>query len=829
MLPSTLINTYSQYKQDTNSVATWLASTAKANGYSSDLLSSTSSGNGNKAGGGGRLKGKARANAKKAKAPPKTNNGGGGPNYIIKITDFIALAEFVAGKSPEVPVSFRSTIDRVIAARSAFGAQLSRHGHVDEEKDKNHQYFVGVLEKVRDVLRPFVRSRHEDDAAADEITNRFSGLAIYEPSEEFLNAPDVERPAKAEKDNATYEAETDSSFEEAIFALTALINDLNRVRAHVRWIWSNFRDGYFDLAAAAITTNTVIDLVRNMVTDVMPLLAPHGGIGRMLQQFHLMQCLIKGWKKEDVYKEPTPDNFNDNVNYETYDIMEGTFLVPYRMVEAFLVVVQPGQIPLYKDGMFGHYDPKVNRSKLTGQQKFEQDRALLMPYFAELVTVIRGVADWPVKDEFLRGIEDVIKTKEITFGVVFAAQTFLDITYELGEGIDHPFQTLAKQTTVISNDIKAHFQFHASLKISNWPAQNDQWLKQLQQQVDWIGKDPPRQVQARMYQKFGMLPPDTECHRVFRMSPVMSGLVLYNFRQRYHEVGLTVADAWGSIQYCQHLYNALRKEKLVKGDWADMNVVYTILGKESFFIGGEAPATVADYFKKFCLQMGTSAAAMTGKRRKNTPLASNAGPRGLKSVAPVLSMFKARYVENTGQVDLTPEHVDQIIDMSLFEEEPGQEGLFAQIEDPAKRKEKQEQKPRRKKAVEGGKMTTEQLIKPLMMALHAETLEFAFPYLHFHRWCWRLLRAVKETADGLLRQLYTPNYLERENQLPWVVGWIFMAASGLEGGGVSDRRPLQLAAEALNAMMDTGAGSFLIDKVMGDELGIPVAFEEADE
>ncbi|KAK8063005.1 hypothetical protein PG997_015102 [Apiospora hydei] len=766
MLPSTLINTYSQYKQDTNSVASWLASTAKANGYPSDLLSSTGS-SGNKAGG-GRLKGKARANAKKAKAPPKTNNaGGGGPSYIIKIADFIALAEFVADKSPEVPVSFRSTI-RTTSTSLEVGLYYSLNG----------VSAALVLEKVRDVLRPFVRSRHEDDAAADEITNRFTGLAR-------------DRPAKAEKDNATYEAETDSSFEEAIFALTALINDLNRVRAHVQWIWSNFRDGHFDLAAAAITTNTVIDL-------------------------------------EDVYKDPTPDNFNDNVNYETYDIMEGTFLVHYRMIEAFLVVVQPGQIPLYKDGMFGHYDPKVNRSKLTGQQKFEQDRALLMPYFAELVTVIRGVADWPVKDEFLRGIEDVIKTKEITFGVVFAAQTFLDITYELGEGIDHPFPTLVKQTTVISNDIKAHFQFHASLKISNWPAQNDQWLKQLQHQVDWIGKDPPRQVQARMYQKFGMSPPDTESHRVFRMSPVMSGLVLYNFRQRYYEVGLTVADAWGSIQYCQHLYNALRKEKPVKGDWADVDVVYTILGKESFFIGGEAPATVAGYFKKFCLQMGTSAAAMTGKRRKNTPLASNAGPRGLKSVAPVLSMFQARYVENTGQVDLTPEHVDQIIDMSLFEEEPGQEGLFAQIEDPAKRKEKQKQKPRRKKAVEGGKMTTEQLIKPLMMALHAETLEFAFPYLHFHRWCWRLLRTVKEAADGLLRQLYTPDYLERENQLPWAVGWIFMAASELEGG-VSDRRPLQMAAEALNAMIETGAGSFLIDKVVGDELGIPVAFEEEEE
>ncbi|KAK8097029.1 hypothetical protein PG999_012973 [Apiospora kogelbergensis] len=569
MLPSTLVNTYSQYKQDTNSVATWLASTAKANGYSSDLLSNANANKGKGAAGqpgGGRLKGKARAQARKVN-PPEKNNANSNNTRALSISSRLLISSHwlssLRASPPQVPASFRTTIDRVIAARTAFSNQLAHHGQTDEEKDSKHQYFVGVLEKVRDVLRPFGHSRTEDDASADEITNRFAGLAVYEPSKEFLNAPDTERPVKTGDDDVTYEAETDSSFEEAIFALTALINDLNRVRAHIRWVWSNYKSGMFDLAAAAITTNTAIGLVRNMVVDVMPLLAPHGGLGQMLQRFHLMQCFNRGWKEKD-------------------DIMEGTFLVPYRMVESFLAVVQPGQVPLYKDGMFGYYDPEVNRSKLTGQKKFEQDRALLMPYFAELVTIIRGVGDWPVKDEFLRGIEDAIRTKEITFGVVFAAQTFLDITYELGEDTDQPFYTLVKQSTVMSNDIKGHFEFHKTLKISNWSAQNDAWLKNLQHRVDWIGTDPPRKVQERMYQKFGMPPPETEGYRVFRMSPVMSGLTLYNFRQRYQEAGIAVANAWGSLQYCQHLYNALRSEKLVEGDWADMDVMYSLLGEGSF-------------------------------------------------------------------------------------------------------------------------------------------------------------------------------------------------------------------------------------------------------
>lgn len=316
------------------------------------------------------------------------------------------------------------------------------------------------------------------------------------------------------------------------------------------------------------------------------------------------------------------------------------------------------------------------------------------------------------------------------------------------------------------------------------------------------------------------------------MSPVISGLMLYHFRYRYHEVSLAVANAWGSIQYCEHLYNALHREKLSEARWPDMDVVYANLGEDSFFVGGEAPKMPDDYFKKFCLQMGTSAATMAKNRRKNIPLASKAGPRGLKEASPVLSMFKARYMDNSDRVDLTPEHVDQIIELSRFEKEGDEENgtlTLGQIEDPEKlRKVKNLQRENHrsphKKAIDGGRMSPEQLIKPLIYALQAETLEFSFPYLNMHRWCWRVLSFVKDSSDSLLRQLYTPAYLERESELPFVVGWIFMAASAMDGG-FSDRRPLQKAAEAFDEFVRSGMNNFIIKQVLGKQLGMPVQFE----
>ncbi|KAI0416786.1 hypothetical protein F5X98DRAFT_387764 [Xylaria grammica] len=830
MVLSALSSTYQLYKQDTNSVAAWLASTAKSLGYSANPFSATAAATSNsKPARGGRLKGKARVQAKKRDTARKRSPPSTVPKHIININDFVPLAEHIAMKAASVPDTVRTTIDRVIAVRSGFGARLEKHGKaLSEISDTKHQYFIGVLEKVREILTPLMPDPvASQNAPTDEkLSNRFAGLAVYEPSPEFLDAPVIERPVKTGDDNAVYEAETETSLEHAMFALTSVINDMNRVRAHVRWVWSNYKVGAFELAAAAIATNTAIDLVRNMMEDVLPLLNSNGGLGYMLQKFHIVQCLMQGWTMDDIFTDE-----DDNLNYDTYDVGYGSYLTVYRLLEAFVGVLQPGQLPIYKEGMFGVYDPTSDRSRKTGLQKFEDDRALLMPFFTELTTTIRGVQDWPVKDEFLRGIEELSKTKEVPFYAVFAAQIFLDITYKLGEDIQRPFGTMVTHTTAMNNDIKMHFDFHAKLKIDTWPATNDLLIRDLQRGIQWVGKDPLRAVQAKVYRQHGIAIPDVESHRLFRMSPVISGLFLYHFRSRYREIGLAVADVWGSIQYCEHLYNSLRHEELLNSMWPDMDVLTTNLGEDSFYVGSEVPKTPEAYFRKFCLQMGTSAAAMTKKRRKNTPLQSGAGPRGLKATSPVLSMFKARYVENTGQVDFTPEYVAQIIELSLFEQQENEvDGSLSmgQIDDLKKLREKKKlqqlSNEGRRKVAKSGNMPLEQLIKPLALALHAESLEFAFPYLMMHRWCWRVLRAVKDSCDACLRQLYTPAYLEKESQLPWIVGWILMAASGMEGG-VSDRRPLRLAAEAMNGFFDSGASSTICEQVLGKQLGMPVEFE----
>lgn len=147
---SAVSGTYQRYKEDTDSVVAWLASTAKSLGFSAtnSLTTATTV----KPKDSGRRKGKARALKKakskakaKAKAKAKKNDDtiSTGTKHIIHIKDFVPLAKYIASKAVPVPNTFKATIDRVICMRSKFSDTLQRYGiSVDEEENTKHQYFV---------------------------------------------------------------------------------------------------------------------------------------------------------------------------------------------------------------------------------------------------------------------------------------------------------------------------------------------------------------------------------------------------------------------------------------------------------------------------------------------------------------------------------------------------------------------------------------------------------------------------------------------------------------------------------------------------------------
>jgi hypothetical protein len=263
----------------------------------------------------------------------------------------------------------------VIAARAGFGAQLSKHGvELNSKKDADHQYFVDVLRKARALLCPLMSAAsatptaEPEQAAAVAGINRFDPLRVYEPSQEFLDAPELERPhyATGIDDDDEYQAEPQTSFLDAMVAYTMLLNDLGRIRSRVEWIWSNFRDGHFDAAAAAVATNATVYLAQGLIEEVVPMFAAHDGTWGMANMFFRYQAMVRGYTEKQVDAYAQNEDFN-----VLYELADETHVNAYALLSSLVKTLQPDRrvCLMYKEGMFGTYDPGSDRACKSGGEK----------------------------------------------------------------------------------------------------------------------------------------------------------------------------------------------------------------------------------------------------------------------------------------------------------------------------------------------------------------------------------------------------------------------------------------------------------------------------
>ena len=107
----------------------------------------------------------------------------------------------------------------------------------------------------------------------------------------------------------------------------------------------------------------------------------------------------------------------------------------------------------------------------------------------------------------------------------------------------------------------------------------------------------------------------------------------------------------------------------------------------------------------------------------------------------------------------------------------------------------------------GTQLSPGTLIRSLALALGYEAVEFSFsfPYLQVHDSSWMLLQKLKDSFHPLLRQIYSPAYLERASKLPHVVGYLSLSASGKDGGRKDDRL-LREASDSVNGRISSRAG-----------------------
>ncbi|PYH81313.1 hypothetical protein BO82DRAFT_336425 [Aspergillus uvarum CBS 121591] len=837
-----MTSSYLQYKSDTDTVATWLVATAKSCGFPVDTLgasaNTTSPPSTEPTGPSKRLKGKARKLAREAatKAASSGSHSTTSQNakHILALKDFVDLAEYITASTKpvvRVPASFVTVLDRAISVRREHGnkARAKRPTSLEaRESSDRHEYFIGILEHVRQALQPRISGENIEDPLtdnslnhrADNLANRFEGLEVHEPSDAFLQAPDVTIPAPAAgKSEVNYEAERLRDYEEVFFAFSLLLQDLRNIRAVIARTWKEYKLRTFDLVAVSLMTNCAIDFARHLEEEIQALLNEHGGSTALLVGLYEGICDMVG---DDPTHRERP---GDPLNFRTYHIAESLFIPAYVSLNSFHPLVDGQSFLPCREKSFATCDRASDWAQKSARDKFEEDNRVMSEVLSEFVYLhLLLPQPEPHEDEITRGIRKMLDTHQIPLWLVFASQIFLDIHHCLEGDVVNGFADLTNTAKCIQSSIELNQEFFADLRIVTWPEQYDARIQRfLEFLTAWVDSD--------------FTQPAKERHQVWRPSdsfklmkwhPLFCGILTYYVKARFQDFAMAFQGTWGAIMYTAHLYNALQQEGLLTRHWADMELVLS-WHKEIFV--GAPPCQRPDFLKQYSLCIGCSAAAFARNRRDSARLPeSKAGPRRMKPVAPVSRMFFSRHCEGLAPSGFSGSDLETILSRSAMgKKDEQQDGSCSTQRGTRSGRSKPPTKRRSAR-----QLTIVELLETLRDTVHNEAPEFTFDYLALHRNCWRLLRMVRDMCDPHLRRVHGADYLEDETELPFLVGYLFMAAAGTDALGntlaekdeVVSGQMMTCAATVVEGMIESEAGLLAV-KLLGQQ-GYQIEFEEKE-
>ncbi|KAL8705806.1 MAG: hypothetical protein Q9201_001093 [Fulgogasparrea decipioides] len=876
MLPEFLHSAFKTYKEDTNVVATWLAVEAKEHGYHIDLLqepraTSTPSSRPSKS---TKLKGKARTMAKQqaqGKLGTSKSQGKGEasacPTHVIRIRDFVPLAEFISGLTKpvcQVPSPVSTALNRAIELRRlhniwACERGLSSKEHYSSEpgerikSNETHSYFLGILEQTRDILqshlpvdtsshllsKPLIGSSTDIKGPRPQEYpyegNVFELLDLEEPSQDFMDVPGARQAGGAKPSSEPrYQAEDVQTPEEIYLAAQCLLRDVSRVRQYVRGIWARYRERRFNLMAVSIATDTAIDLVRAMEQEWTQRFPGISAYDKILQ----VSAGYRGSHEEDPER---PDN---PINFRTYDHADDYMLSTYTILQHIQNAIKPGIWLICKFGQAGDRD--TTKSRKSARVKLHDDRSILAEHFSDLHNIMVYLeGGLVIEDNLIRGIREMAPGRDIPLSHLLATQIFLDIYHVLEDDLGRGQADLTRTATAMKATIEANFDFHSSLRTTTWPKENDALMRDLLEYIDSaILQDTMTEISTKWRMDSGL--PNAEPFRLLRRYPLYCGLSLFNLKVRFQELSIAFANAWPSVISTAHLYNAVRKERLLNTEWKDLELVIKLQGAEALFVGGR-PNSVKEYYKRYLLSIGISATMFASNRRQNLDWArAKRGARALRALGQVANLFRGRYVDNEASVAFTRESIEPLIQAKIHNESiksekavKGCPGKYSK----ASNKGKQAISESEIQDARGNSRTFPMLnfLDKIVNLVDKEQLEMSVDYLHIHRTSFRLVRRVKDACNTKLGTKYGDVNLTKERQLPFLVGVILGAAAKISRT-LSLLQPKRTS-EAINPALalhgtvleefiteeGCGLGVRLLGEVYRDNMPFEVWEEEAEE
>lgn len=773
MLPKYLQSSYTRYKDDTNSFATWLLEAATKCGHRPDGLVSIPPSL-KKGKGKGRSKAKSKVDGANASTEPI--------QYNTTIKELQMLAEVVAKSTLVVPKQILVIAKRAIKLRRQVTSWFLGQG--DSENNKRHEHFISALEKVcetlewkicetanKDAGKQSAEDHHdENDANLDMFLNRFAVLTVEEPQESELSqhaSPESQQIVKVE---LVENEEEDQDAAEAglaymFFKTLCLFRDLHNMRAFISQTWSEYRDKKIDLMNAAVVTDGALQLARDLVQEVMDDYDSYGTPSDSLQRVVFnASCMSRGIM-------PTPSvELGLPYNKDMADVAEWCYFPTLVLLNSFADVLHQNDLPVFKKGYFGTYDPKANREKMSMGQKFNEDKIILLQLLPEFCILGYNI-QLPASDVLTRGLVEFCKTKKVTPWLCFASQILLDVHHIMRHSHPGAFQNLRMSGLRIQKTIVEYLKVsksHPQPKF--WPKEGDEEIKDLHSTVEsCIIEDPIYVLKVNIFPKSHV----PEKHALFSQHAILCGVNMFHINMRMQSVGQQLVTQWYDVQQLAFLYNLVKQAPMhAHMNWPDMETFIKIHGESHIFIGSR-PKDASESLNRLELATGISSAtkfARDSRNRNDFHRPNGKNPRILEPTTTVANLFRGQYVVGLRKGEEGIENIDKVLDTLSRTPRLEANSKKSHLTNP--------QEVLQRKWADTHRIGTIQLLALVKSRLFEEEPVILFNYFGMHKRSLELLREIKAKEHHKFVQYFTPDYMPDESFISNIVILVHHVARG---------------------------------------------------
>ncbi|PWN39483.1 hypothetical protein IE81DRAFT_326489 [Ceraceosorus guamensis] len=752
--------------------------------------------------------------------------------FLLKTSQYTEIAKHLVDKGVEIPQQVKDLVKRCSHRRTQF---LRDSADDASYKRKGHFYFIAVLDHVGEI---FARDRAAQKAALAARTrvetapsasatssNAFAPLSDLEDMHP-IDVPDVELPpssAQGDKDpaaNAFFEVQQDRAY--ALLLLLNFFDDLHEVRAYIKQLWVDHREGKIDLMTAAITSNTALELLRKPHDEVMQKVhAFYSDWTDVMHALYIFRQLEIAPPNQLRFDIPAfGDASLEHAARSVRDALEHLFLPNTQILRGIAQTIDSSGPPMYRPGYFGTYQPTQNPEAWSFSKRCQQLHILIsetLPEFLMVVSMDLTFASMlppgtppEVLQQFQRANSDMNdfrvdetgiemdrlqRSRRVSLLLVFFSQVVADINWTLGKASKTALEQLRSAAGHMSKTIKQRSAVEGGRHPRDWASTNEELISDFVKRADrWhkddllttLRKDAAKHLGRRVQDYDSLLLP---------RHPLFCGVLLFRLQLEYQAIGFALSNTWASIFYTVHLVTACRHSEASQNvteqiEWPDVDLIMDMHGARDIF-AGPIPKSIIDSQCSFMLCRGYPPDSIEAYRRclsgritqqdvlrlvgANENVAKYR-PKALEDHSVMLLMFQKKYRSHQqAHTEMDIHSVEKLLcDLKLREE--------AQTKVKGKSTKKtavnaEMKRLRRQRKHQDAKYSIVQLLTVLEAGLVSETQSIRFDYISMHLRCLEYLRRVKVRVNDYFSSKLGAKWIDNDGEIPFVVGHIFRAAS----------------------------------------------------